>query len=541
MNSAKESMLLQSIPKEVQVSILIYLRAFDLASIQQTCRYFNSPELITYIIQHTATQVYPSELTDGFDHLVRGNPAPKDSHGNFTNFEPMRNLETLVVARVLSRPEPPLHEHSHGFYVSKAWCKSALQWLESQKQNDPDTPSKKKGKKEKKKARIRSRRFSDVSPPWPNVNHDLTCEHGDLRHCSSKSARARRRVMDKQAWKVLKKLYPDSVQLNALQTECLQCALDAETTKKTAEAKKEADKLERMKPLSSPLVRAIYTRANKGVPQNALVPDVKISATGNREEFCPLKPGVYNAIPRAWCHRWRKYLKTGGERPNAPDHSLLLCDAHKLPLVPNHLEAFLYGETPSLLTAMGNNGNMEHADEEGHGLRPPVGMARASSAATTLNNTVDRSMMFAAGVASNHFDVELEAQRLALLSFQGQHQHRQVHTLQTLQTSERNHRANGENSVSNADSRNNDLLDKENLVVVEILTEEECDALEEWWPDIHSSFVMKFAVVNEQFEGRIRTNITWSTIPCRECDAVYSGTNVVVRNRNRKWIKKTKK
>jgi len=42
-----------------------------------------------------------------------------------------------------------------------------------------------------------------------------SCEHGSLQQCSTKSARARRRVMDKQAWRVLKRLYPESVQLEA--------------------------------------------------------------------------------------------------------------------------------------------------------------------------------------------------------------------------------------------------------------------------------------------------------------------------------------
>lgn len=564
-NEATNSTFISLIPTEIQVSILGYLRAFDLASVQQTCRHFHSPEFITNVIHHTATQVYPPDLTDGFDHIVRGKAEPKDSNGHFTNYEPMRDIETLVVARVLSRPEPPYHERSKGFYVSKAWCKTALQWLESQQQQQLQLQlqlqqqgnghghGKKKGRKEKKKARIRARKLSDVLPPWPNVNHDLTCEHGDLKHCSSKSARARRRVMDKQAWKVLKKLYPDSIQLRALQTECLQCALEAETVKKTAEAQKEMDKSERRKPLSNPLIRAIYTRANKGVPLHALVSETTKTA---KTCACPLKPGIYTAVPRAWCHKWRKYLKSGGEKPNAPDGSALLCDAHKLPLVPNHLEAFLYGDNPQLLCAMAN---ANHNDREGlHDetmvqaqaqtqTRPTLPSSpsltpssRVATVPTTMNastthdgfhfmtaTSVEDSMI-AAGMTT----LEIETQRLALRTYEQQQQPNQIHTLSTLEQETTSNSP----APSTPKSRNNDLLDRENQVVVEILTEQECNALEEWWPDIHSSFVMKFAVV-EHMDGVHNFDITWSTNPCRECDAGHSGTSIVVRNRTRKAVK----
>jgi len=535
----------QSIPEEVQISILTYLRSKDLATFQGTCQSFNAPNFITKIINYTATQVYPRELTEGFDHIVRGNPTPRDANGYFTNYEPMRNIEILVVARVLSRPEPPPHERSHSFYVSKAWCKSALQWLESQQppnisSTHPPTSGKKKGKKEKKKARMRSQKLCQVAPPLPNVNHDLTCEHGDLRHCSSKSAKARRRVMDKQAWKVLKKLYPDSVQLNALQPHCWQCAMELETSKKQWEAQKEAAKMERMQPLSNPLIRAFYTRSNKGFPVQCLVPERKVSSNGYDDGVCPLVPGVYSAIPRAWCHRWRKYVKSGGERPTAPDSSSLLCDAHKLPLVPNHLEAFLSGETPSLLCAMGF---AERPTEDDFRILAPVGMARGSPSTSLENvspsnhhpthNSLSRSTtedsFLAAGIGGMHLESELTLQRQALQRYQQQTQdfRERQQQIRTLRFPERTADENNHNS------NNNDMLDRENKVVVEILTEDEFNALEEWWPEIHSSFVMKFAVTTEVVEGRDVQGVTWSTLPCRECDAGHCGTKILERNRNR--------
>ena len=49
-------------------------------------------------------------------------------------YEMLRNMEMLVVARVLSRPEPPVHERDTCFYVSKSWCRAALRWLEVQEE-----------------------------------------------------------------------------------------------------------------------------------------------------------------------------------------------------------------------------------------------------------------------------------------------------------------------------------------------------------------------------------------------------------------------
>lgn len=543
---------LQLIPNEVQVSIFTYLRSKDLASLQETCHQFNTPHFISQVIHYTATQLYPIELTQGFDHIVRGNPTPKDANGYFTNYEPIRNMEILVVARVLSRPEPPPHERSHSFYVSKAWCKSALQYLESQQPPPPDATKTKKGKKETKKARMRSRKLCRIVPPLPNATHDLTCPHGDLRHCSTKAAKARRRIMDKQAWKVLKKLYPDSVPLRALQMECWQCAMEAETSKKQLEKQKEAEMLERRKPLSHPLIRGIYTRANKGVPLQSLhsldtkLPPSAINSAGNG---CPLIPGVYSAIPRSWCHKWRKYCKSGGERPTAPDSSSLLCDAHKLPLVPNHLEAFLSGETPSLLCAsVSTNANANiNINTNVNTIPSPssprvVGMARASSSLSLENDGISTDESFlSAGIFGLNIDTELQQQRQALHRFQLQNDHlrqqrqlqlQQQNHIRTLQSPDRERERDRE--YESPSKSNNDRLDQENQVVVEIITEEECIALEEYWPDIHTSFMMKFAVTCDD------NVITWSTTPCRECDAGHCGTKILERNRNRNTLERNR-
>ena len=130
-------------------------------------------------------------------------------------YEMLRNMEMLVVARVLSRPEPPIHERDSCFFVSRSWCKAALRWLEVQEEEMKEkeerrrhaalaeeaklaaaalaaqhTPSKKGGKHthnrksphpgssgkkklSRKEQKQRDRRMSDSLPPWSNINTDI--------------------------------------------------------------------------------------------------------------------------------------------------------------------------------------------------------------------------------------------------------------------------------------------------------------------------------------------------------------------------------
>jgi hypothetical protein len=455
------------LPGELQVHMLSFLRAFDLSHVQHTCRFYNDPLLIHKVVTHQADYVYTRQyVVDPWAISTTATAATKTlaalstttttttkeeeneeiNNGPLYTLEDLRHMELTVVARILSTPEPKT-----GFYVSKSWIKKTLLWLEKVNEDEQDAraaahhhhhhnnnknhPTSKK-KLSKKQLRQRSRRLSDVSPPWPNVNSDLLCPHSNLQRCGTKSARCRRRLLDKQAWKILKKLYPESSQLESVQGECLQCLVETETTKRTEHALAEQRKLERKQPLTNPLVRRFYTRT-RGVPTHCLVQQqqqgVVVVAVGgggtttatttgtakvtgsteadkeelegeenvanrgdeeaNDDDNCdydddtddahqkpkarvvmtkamprsstpsckttasdcpiPLLPGTYHLLPRAWCHQWRKYIKTGeGSLPLPPDASALLCHAHRLPLLPPHLEAYIYGETSQLLTSI---------------------------------------------------------------------------------------------------------------------------------------------------------------------------------------------
>ena len=72
---------------------------------------------------------------------------------------------------------------------------------------------------------------------------------------------------------------------------------------------------------------------------------------------------------------------------------------------------------------------------------------------------------------------------------------------------------------------NNELLDMENNVVVEILTDEEFMSLEKWWPEVSSSFALRFSVNGQE--------ISWSTLPCRQCDASSDNYELSIRHSGR--------
>lgn len=475
-------MKIYQFPTEIQVNILTYLRAYDLSSVQQTCKFYSSKDLVHKIVLHTAEHVYPPALTVGFQQAAQ------------LNFESLRNLELQVVARVLNSPEPPT-----GFLVSKSWCKQALKWLETQEQ------SKQRGvqKLSKKKQRMRSRKLSDASPPWPNVNIDLLCEHSNLSRCSSKTARARRRVLDKQAWKILKKLYPDSTQLESCMGECLQCTLDAETQRRNELDAKERAKLERKKPLADDDVRRFYTRKN-GVPNQCLVDN-------------QLVEGVYYVLPRSWCFAWRKFIKTGeGGQPTPPDAASLLCHAHRLLLVPPHLDQFLLGKSNQLMSASCEQQGQGRATSGGvAGLSSPDSSIRGSTSATSISSPFARSPPGAAPDQDS-----FQAVRAA--GFSWEEISRQMNAIRLLET---NNTAAPLGHVASSTIRN-DLLDLENYSVVEILSAAEYAALEKWFP--HPSFALTF-----EKRGNNSGKIAWSTPVCYDCDASGKSSHVSIKQRSR--------
>ena len=552
------SLTLLKLPDECQVHILSFLRAFDLGPLQQTCKYYRNEDRIDKVVKYFAQHVYGPEFTKDIVTIEEDaageeedakkpsktsvkktkkggkrkanlkKPPPASSQESAASSAPkytlqhLRAIELTVVARVLSLPEPKT-----GFYVSKSWIKKTLLWLEAANEplsNATATANGKTPKKlSKKQQRQRNRRLSDVSPPWPNANSDILCEHQNLQRLSTKSARSRRKLMDKHSWKVLRKLYPDSTALESHGGECLQCLMESEAAKKTESDRKQAEMLERKKPLANPHVRRFYTRT-KGVPTQCLVENssdvagTAASAAGART--CPLMQGQYVILPRAWCHQWRRYMKTGeGSMPLPPESSALLCDAHKLALLPPHLEAFLSGETPQLFASVHHDVIPSPAAAAAASPMSPVGLR------PTLDLSVVNSLM-AAGVSQ----AELAAQQEAL---------RQVREEQQQAVAAARAAAVAPPATPRRESSaNNELLDRENHVVVELVSQEEWTALRDTgcWPKQVSHYSV---TVDVDANG----SFGFSTLPCRDCDPsglrFMSCASVKNKFRSKRWEPKS--
>lgn len=280
-------------------------------------------------------------------------------------------------------------------------------------------------------------------------------------------------------------------------------------------------------------------------------------------------------------------MKTGDSRPiTGPDASSLLCDGHRLPLIPPHLENFLYGETSSLLDVIlpafrtrsssvgSNDGTVTPSTLPvgfsssgqrlgGNGPRTPVAAASSTAAissrprtprtpsSTSLQDDDDlTSTLRASGLSES----EIQLQRLAMIQIEEERtrqmeaeeqRRRQAAAMRASQavaaaTSPTPSTTAGDTPMSPEEirARVNEQLDRENRVVVEILTDAEFTALEKWWPN-HSSYALKFAVVESDYGT---TDIIWTTAPCACCDAsARADEHYNVRNRNRSWVNNTPK
>ena len=211
-----------------------------------------------------------------------------------------------------------------------------------------------------------------------------------------------------------------------------------------------------------------------------------------------------------------------------PDATCLLCDAHRMALLPPHFEAFLSGESSQLLEAVGTWQTPAHTVPVSLPASPP-GLAPVEALMA----------MRALGLT----EAEISHQVVAMRSIEAQrlrHQRQQAV----------NNGGEGEDFESNNVSRNA-LLDRENHSVVEILTEDEFRALEACWSGL-AVFALRFTVRQQQQQGSqltrndtedddtfVHCGVNFCTPVCASCDATGRRCSVSVKNRARGWVKKS--
>jgi hypothetical protein len=308
--AATASCPLLSLPPELQVQMLTFLRAFDLAAVHQTCRFYAQPSLMSQTVRHAAEHVYPKHLTSGFEaEPVQYSPTNSET----LTYEHLRNMEFLIVARVLSQPEA---KDCGEFVVSKAWCKTALLWLESMEHRKQANTTQ---KRKKKVARRQQRRLSDAMPPWPDMNADLLCEHLQLKLCSNqKSDRARKRMLKSQDWNALRRLFPESTPLVS-HDSCWKCQQLEQRQQQEYQRQAQQALHKKQEPIRHAL-QAFFSRHGSITMEPC-------------QRYC--------ILPKAWCQRWRKYMKTStGERP-VFDPQFLWCARHSTHRIPPGLWSYL--------------------------------------------------------------------------------------------------------------------------------------------------------------------------------------------------------
>jgi len=163
----------------------------------------------------------------------------------------------------------------------------------------------------------------------------------------------------------------------------------------------------------------------------------------------------------------------------------------------------------------------------------PVGSVAAASlgsASSSSSNAATLQALRAAGLSES----ELHSQRVAMARMEEDMRHASIHEIHQL-------RADRENEAVGVQQQDraivNEQLDRENFVVVEILTDDEVTALERiWFPRSDGgTYALRFAVVEDTSSFCNSVDILWATTPCRECDpSSRLNTDFVVRNRMQK-------
>jgi len=158
-------------------------------------------------------------------------------------------------------------------------------------------------------------------------------------------------------------------------------------------------------------------------------------------------------------------------------------------------------------------------------------VARSGSVSRSTNDAETLQALRAAGLSES----ELHAQKLAMEGLEYSMRNANIHDIHEFNSAE-SESTSAAGGLQQDRTVTNEQLDRENRVVVEILTDDEVTAIEKsMWPGCHAyggTYALRFAVV-EGSSGD--TEIVWSTMPCRECDpSSRSSDAYVVRNRLQK-------
>ena len=345
---------LADIPAELIIITLQYLRAVDLANVAESNKFLFSKEKVSKAILHQLKSTYNVPTSNDITY------SPGMLYAN----------EVKSILSALNAPQPLIN----GYWISTLWLANAKKFYEAinLSQIETNCQGKKFSTPNKHKQKIRTRRGSDALPPWPSMTTDILCCHGKLS--LSKGSGAKRRMIDKCSWNLLRKFYPFG---SAFSVKCHDCDICTKEFQefKSMQAEKKEDLIEKRRYLLNLNVQLehILTRKN-GFPIHLLVNAYsskeestefnynigdKNNIINNDEVFVnrqPLLPGLYNIIPRYWLKVWRNICKDiSCEQLPDLDYATLLCRHHGHLIVPSHLEVFLLGIKKTLFSGLGTS------------------------------------------------------------------------------------------------------------------------------------------------------------------------------------------
>ena len=317
---------MQRIAAETLTEIVSFLRARDICNCLETNKTLFSNVIIARAIEKLLIHQYqyiPSSIEECRPAL----------------------LFHCEINMILGAINSPLNskESMTGFWISSTWLTNAKLYFEAIPLPDLPKPSSSSSSGHNsvkkvtplKKLKIRARRGSDALPPWPLINNDILCCHQLL--APNKGLKAKRRVIEKKNWNILRKFFAEGPEFRSNMNECSECSQSLSSLKeiKPLEAKRA-----RFIDPNSPLA-AVFARKS-GVPSHCLTIRDEIEAS--MAALRPLLPGLYFIIPRDWLRLWRLYMKDSSiAMPPLFDCSTLLCEEHNLLLVPPHAEEYLVG------------------------------------------------------------------------------------------------------------------------------------------------------------------------------------------------------
>lgn len=401
------SCYLQTINDECMIITISYLRAIDIAMLSFACIGDKNIMNIKRVSRGISLQLECTYMKLSSAYICQQIQQSMISKFVYRS-EFLYFIEVKSILNSLSSPQA-----TNGYWISTSWVSNAKKYYESLIIPDInlDSNSKKQNGSSKKMQKIRIRRGSDALPPWPNMNAEIVCSHGNLSLSKGIQSKGKRKLIDKKSWKLLRLFYPLGIEFKgSTSSECGECLL-LNSVSKMIENENKEDVSFRFDKISPNMI-SILQRKN-GVPSNFLVKniygsltysDVDLSITysdrlegftdlyAEQEQFkefemfdnetwsivsenvsstasspvmlysdtivaneMPVIPGLYIMVPRNWLKSWRSYIKDPLSNNLLPiDCTCLLCPTHKQLMIPPHLNEFLNGRRKYLLGRLGN-------------------------------------------------------------------------------------------------------------------------------------------------------------------------------------------